>query len=82
LSAQYRRLARRINKKKAAIAVAHSLIVIVYYVLVRDRSYQDLGGDYFDRQHAPAAARLLVAATGSARLPSNCGAELIAAGSQ
>jgi transposase len=51
LSAQYRRLARRINKKKAAIAVAHSLIVIVYYVLVRDRSYQDLGGDYFDRQH-------------------------------
>jgi len=51
LSAQYRRLAKRINKKKAAIAVAHSLIVIVYYVLVRDRGYQDLGGDYFDRQH-------------------------------
>ena len=51
LSAQYRRLARRINKKKAAIAVAHSLIVIAYYVLVRDRSYQELGGDYFDRQH-------------------------------
>jgi transposase len=51
LSAQYRRLARRINKKKAAIAVAHSLIVIAYYVLVRDQSYQELGGDYFDRQH-------------------------------
>jgi transposase len=51
LGAQYRRLARRISKKKAAIAVAHSLIVIAYYVLVRDRSYQELGGDYFDRQH-------------------------------
>jgi transposase len=51
LSAQYRRLSRRISKKKAAVAVAHSLIVIAYYVLVRDRSYQELGGDYFDRQH-------------------------------
>jgi transposase len=60
LSAQYRRLAKRINRKKAAIAVAHSLIVIVYYVLVRDRSYQDLGGDYFDRQHVEQQRAYLV----------------------
>jgi len=33
------------------VAVAHSLLVIVYYVLVRDQGYCDLGGDYFDRQH-------------------------------
>jgi transposase len=51
LSAQYHRLARRISKKKAVVAVAHSLLVIVYYVLVRDQGYRDLGGDYFDRQH-------------------------------
>jgi transposase len=60
LSAQYRRLAKRINRKKAAIAVAHSLIVIVYYVLVRDRSYHDLGGDYFDRQHVEQQRAYLV----------------------
>ncbi|HWP43040.1 MAG TPA: IS110 family transposase [Blastocatellia bacterium] len=60
LSAQYRRLAKRINRKKAAIAVAHSLIVIVYYVLVRDQSYQDLGGDYFDRQHVEQQRAYLV----------------------
>jgi transposase len=51
LSAQYHRLARRISKKKAVMAVAHSLLVIVYYVLVRDQAYRELGGDYFDRQH-------------------------------
>jgi transposase len=51
LHAQYRRLARRLSKKKAVVAVAHSLLVIVYYVLVREQSYRDLGGDYFDRQH-------------------------------
>jgi transposase len=60
LSAQYRRLARRINRRKAVIAVAHSLIVIVYYVLVRDQSYQDLGGDYFDRQHVEQQRAYLV----------------------
>jgi transposase len=60
LSAQYRRLAKRINRKKAVIAVAHSLIVIVYYVIVRDRSYQDLGGDYFDRQHVEQQRAYLV----------------------
>jgi transposase len=60
LSAQYRRLAKRINRKKAAIAVAHSLIVIVYYVLVRDQGYQDLGGDYFDRQQVEQQRAYLV----------------------
>lgn len=60
LSAQYRRLAKRLNRKKAVIAVAHSLVVIVYYVLVRGQSYQDLGGDYFDRQHVEQQRAYLV----------------------
>ena len=47
LSAQFWRLARRIGKKKAAIAVGHSMLVIAWHLLARDCDYQDLGGDYF-----------------------------------
>jgi transposase len=49
LGAQYRRLVRRLGKKKAAVAVAHSLLVIIYHLLTSDAGYQDLGGDYFER---------------------------------
>jgi transposase len=50
LSAQYARLAGRLGRKKALIAVAHSLLIIMYHVLENDQSYTELGGDYFDRQ--------------------------------
>jgi transposase len=50
LSAQYYRLAGRLGRKKALIAVAHSLLIIIYHVLENDQSYTELGGDYFDRQ--------------------------------
>ncbi|SFO52297.1 Transposase IS116/IS110/IS902 family protein, partial [Pseudonocardia ammonioxydans] len=52
LSAQFWRLARRIGKKKAAIAVAHSILVISWHLLTNDCDYQDLGGDYFTRRNA------------------------------
>jgi transposase len=48
LSAQYHRLARRLGKLKAAIAVAHSLLIIIYHVLSDKQPYRDLGSDYFD----------------------------------
>jgi transposase len=51
LSAQFWRLARRIGKKKAAIAVAHSVLVICWHLLTHDRDYDDLGGDYFTRRN-------------------------------
>jgi transposase len=51
LAAQYRRLVKRMSKKKALVAVGHSLLVIIYHVLKNRASYQELGGDYFDRQH-------------------------------
>jgi transposase len=51
LSAQFWRLARRIGKKKAAIAVAHSILVICWHLLTHDRDYDDLGGDYFTRRN-------------------------------
>lgn len=51
LNAQYSRLAGRLGRKKALIAVAHSLLLIIYHVLDSGRSYTELGGDYFDRHH-------------------------------
>ena len=38
------------GKKKALVAVGHSILVIVYHVLESKASYMELGGDYFDRR--------------------------------
>ena len=43
LSAQYWRLARRIGKKKAAVAVGHSILVIAWHLLTDDCDYQRPG---------------------------------------
>lgn len=50
LGAQYRRLATRRGKKKALVAIAHSLLVIVYHVLTNKEPYLDLGSNYFDER--------------------------------
>ena len=49
LGAQYRRVAKRRGPKRGALAVAHSILVIAYYILRDGREYRDLGPDYFDR---------------------------------
>ncbi len=49
LAAQYHRLARRCGKPKAIVAVAHTLLVVIYHLLRTRRPYRDLGADYFDR---------------------------------
>jgi transposase len=43
---QYRRLAGRRGKKRAVVAVAHSLLVVTYQILKNGQSYSDLGADY------------------------------------
>ena len=53
LSAQFWRLARRIGKKKAAVAVGHSILVICWHLVANDVDYEDLGGDYFTRRNDP-----------------------------
>jgi transposase len=61
LAAQYRRLAARRGAKRAAVAVAHSLLVIVYVLLTRKQEgYQDLGTNYFDERDRQAVQRRLV----------------------
>jgi transposase len=49
LSAFYRRLAGRRGKKRALVALGHSILEIVYYVLKRNVPYQELGADYLER---------------------------------
>jgi hypothetical protein len=49
LGAQYRRISRRRGPKRAAVAVAHSVLIIAFHLLQRDVDFADLGADYFDR---------------------------------
>lgn len=60
LSAQYRRLASRRGKKRAAVAVGHSILVIAYHLLERSCGYEELGGDYFDKRDRQGVERRLV----------------------
>ena len=48
LSALFRRIAARRGRKRAAIAVARSILVIAYHMLRNGTEYRDLGGNYFD----------------------------------
>ena len=47
--AQFCRLAGRLGRKKAIVAVAHSVLVAIYYMLRDHTDYKDLGADYFER---------------------------------
>lgn len=58
--AQYRRLARRRGKKRAIIAVGHSLLRAAYYILRDEGTYHDLGADHFDRLTPRVLTRALV----------------------
>jgi len=49
LNALYHRLVRRKGHKKAIVAVAHSILVIIYHVLKHKVPYRELGADYFDK---------------------------------
>lgn len=60
LTAQYRRLVARRGSKRALVAVAHSILTIVYYVLKRQEPYRKLDGNYFDERDRKAVERRLV----------------------
>jgi transposase len=49
LKARFWRISGRAGKKRAAVAIAHSILKAVYEMLKANISYKDLGGDYFDR---------------------------------
>jgi transposase len=59
LRAQYRRLATRRGKKRAILAVAHSMLVMAYYMIQRQEPYREAGADYFDQLQPEDTARRL-----------------------
>ncbi len=62
LSAQYARVRGRRGPGRAAVAVGHSILVIIWHLLSTGELYTDLGGDYFDRRRTSTAhQRRLVA---------------------
>ena len=60
LVARYRRIAARRGHKKAVVALAHALLVIIYHVIGRRQPYQELGEDYFQHRAPAARAQRLV----------------------
>ncbi len=48
--AQYHRLAARRGKRRALLAVGHSLLTVIYHLLRDGLVYQDLGATYFDHR--------------------------------
>jgi transposase len=60
LAARYHRIAARRGKKKAAVAVAHTILLMAYRILRDGTTYQELGGHYYDeRDHAAVERRLV-----------------------
>lgn len=47
--AQYQRIAMRRGKKRATLAVAHSILIAIYYMIKEDKEYQDLGADFYNK---------------------------------
>jgi transposase len=60
LSALYHRLAARRGRKKAVIAVAHAILLIVYRLIDRHETYRDLGANYHDERNREATIHRLV----------------------
>jgi transposase len=60
LAAHFRRLAARRGKKRALVALGHTLLVIVYHVLKEGTIYRELGGDYLEQLEPDRLTRQLV----------------------
>jgi transposase len=60
LQAQYRRLVARRGKSRAAVAVGHTILVIIYHIVRDGTVYEDLGPQYFVQRDRQVAERRLV----------------------
>jgi hypothetical protein len=60
LGAQYRRLSWRIGANRAAMAVAHSIAVIIHHVIKKGLPFVDLGPNYFEERDRNAITRRAV----------------------
>lgn len=59
LGARYHRLAPRLGKKKALVALEHSMLTAVWHILTDNVPYADLRGDYYAKHDPERAMRRL-----------------------
>lgn len=57
LGARYMRLVPRLGKKKALVALEHSMLTAVWHMLTDDTAFHDLGGDYYAKHDPERALR-------------------------
>jgi transposase len=60
LAAQFHHIAARRGRKRAAMAVAHSILVIIYHLLSEGTTYQERGETCFEEQERQTAEKRLV----------------------
>ena len=60
LKARYHRLAARRGKRRAIVAVAHSMLVSALHMLTHRQPYHELGGDYFDQRKKESKVNYLI----------------------
>lgn len=60
LKARYHRLAARRGKKRAMVAIAHSMLVSAWHILTYRQPYKELGGDYFDQRKKETKVNYLI----------------------
>ena len=51
LKARFQRLAARRGKKRACVAISHTILIMAYHIVKEQRNYKELGSDFFDRLH-------------------------------
>lgn len=60
LAAQFRRIAARRGKKRAAMAVAHSILIIIYHLLRDGVAYEEHGDSFFEERDRGLAQQRLI----------------------
>ena len=60
MATRFRRLAARKGKKRAIVAVTHTILGMVYPMLKAKQPYRELGADYLDRLNADHLKRVLL----------------------
>ena len=57
---QYQRLSIRRRKKRAVVAVAHSILIAIYHILKNGEMFRDLGVDYYNQFNKERKANALL----------------------
>ena len=60
LTALFRRVSVKGGRKKAALAVAHRMLIIAWHIIQNGTVYEELGGNHYDRLHPDRSARRLI----------------------